>query len=433
MNNRRSFWSTLPGILTGIAAVITAIGATVGILYQTGIIGPKSFQREPSISRQVREPTKPEETAEEKRPVTYYTAKQAFARLEIYLSENNYPPLKVIWFVSPARITMYSFESKIGELLKGAVSARIFGYEDINGETYLANLNCWGEVKVEKEGISHHTRHYPAPIEPHLWILDDIDAYRTVISFGGEGKKDHFGCSLITIKVKDRGIRPIWDGQVFFMPQKEYFIAVDAQTGELYSRIADKEAEPIALTKLPYTEWNGGFDKESAIMKGKIDYYLWPRGYKSDEGWTIYNRNHLKTLLREEESKPIRSASSWMTTGILHAVLGNYVEAIDNLSEAIQKEPKNPDYLFYRGFCFLIIRDLQKASSDFHSFPQDYKERDDFLKYLKVFKGEKESDLLSHWRSIMTDVGRIPLEIWIGPHPIHSWIQKLHNVPLDKQ
>jgi hypothetical protein len=41
MNNKKSFWSTLPGILTGIAAVITAIGGTVGVLYQTGVFGSK--------------------------------------------------------------------------------------------------------------------------------------------------------------------------------------------------------------------------------------------------------------------------------------------------------------------------------------------------------------------------------------------------------
>ena len=41
MKNRKSFWSTLPGILTGIAAIITAIGGMVGVLYQTGVIGSR--------------------------------------------------------------------------------------------------------------------------------------------------------------------------------------------------------------------------------------------------------------------------------------------------------------------------------------------------------------------------------------------------------
>lgn len=41
MNDKKSFWSTLPGILTGIAAVITATGGVVAMLYQAGAIGEK--------------------------------------------------------------------------------------------------------------------------------------------------------------------------------------------------------------------------------------------------------------------------------------------------------------------------------------------------------------------------------------------------------
>jgi hypothetical protein len=41
MNDKKSFWTTLPGILTGIAAVITATGGVVATLYQVGAIGEK--------------------------------------------------------------------------------------------------------------------------------------------------------------------------------------------------------------------------------------------------------------------------------------------------------------------------------------------------------------------------------------------------------
>ncbi|MCI0563537.1 MAG: hypothetical protein MN733_34105 [Nitrososphaera sp.] len=41
MDDNKSFWTTLPGILTGLAAVITAIGGIIAILYQAGVIGPK--------------------------------------------------------------------------------------------------------------------------------------------------------------------------------------------------------------------------------------------------------------------------------------------------------------------------------------------------------------------------------------------------------
>jgi len=41
MAKTKSFWVTLPGILTGIAGVITAIGGLLLILYQINVIGPQ--------------------------------------------------------------------------------------------------------------------------------------------------------------------------------------------------------------------------------------------------------------------------------------------------------------------------------------------------------------------------------------------------------
>jgi len=42
MSEKRSFWSTMPGVLTGIAAIITAIGGLVLTLSQTGLLGDNS-------------------------------------------------------------------------------------------------------------------------------------------------------------------------------------------------------------------------------------------------------------------------------------------------------------------------------------------------------------------------------------------------------
>lgn len=41
MNDKRSFWSTIPGLLTGIAAIITAAGGLLIALSQTGYLGDK--------------------------------------------------------------------------------------------------------------------------------------------------------------------------------------------------------------------------------------------------------------------------------------------------------------------------------------------------------------------------------------------------------
>lgn len=41
MSENKSFWATFPGILTGIAGIITAVGGLLYILYQMEVIGPK--------------------------------------------------------------------------------------------------------------------------------------------------------------------------------------------------------------------------------------------------------------------------------------------------------------------------------------------------------------------------------------------------------
>jgi serine/threonine-protein kinase len=46
----KSFWQTLPGILTGVAAILTAVGAILGILFQLGVIGGSPDSTTPSGS-----------------------------------------------------------------------------------------------------------------------------------------------------------------------------------------------------------------------------------------------------------------------------------------------------------------------------------------------------------------------------------------------
>lgn len=49
----RSWWQTLPGIITALAALITAVGGVLGLLLGTGVIGgsdePTTTQQEPRI------------------------------------------------------------------------------------------------------------------------------------------------------------------------------------------------------------------------------------------------------------------------------------------------------------------------------------------------------------------------------------------------
>ena len=41
MSEKKSFWTTLPGILTGVAGIITATGGLLVVFYQIGVIGPE--------------------------------------------------------------------------------------------------------------------------------------------------------------------------------------------------------------------------------------------------------------------------------------------------------------------------------------------------------------------------------------------------------
>ena len=57
MNDKKSFWVTIPGLLTGIAAVITATGGIIATLYQVGVLGEKSQEENIILSSPI--PEKP--------------------------------------------------------------------------------------------------------------------------------------------------------------------------------------------------------------------------------------------------------------------------------------------------------------------------------------------------------------------------------------
>ena len=45
MNEKHSFWSTIPGMLTGLAAIITAIGGLLIAVSQIGLLGDTDNDR----------------------------------------------------------------------------------------------------------------------------------------------------------------------------------------------------------------------------------------------------------------------------------------------------------------------------------------------------------------------------------------------------
>lgn len=402
--------------------ILLIIGLLVlGIVAMSGCTKEEAVPL-PTPSPKVEQP--PVTPPEEKRPMTYYSAKQALGHLTLYLREHKQASPKTIWKAIPERSALYSH----GEsgALSGIVGGWVFSYEDEQEKTRSARLNCWGEVTIQEEDADF-AKIYPRAIRLGEWVLDNTDAHRVVIAYGGEGRPSNIGGWLMTVVVEGRGIRPVWAGSTWYMSDKGFLIVVDAQTGELYRPMSEKKLEPISPQERVNTEWDGGFNEESydALMSRSEHYYWWPRVYQTFEGQYVYNRKLLKEKLQEEQVKLNRDAASWFTSGILRIVLGNWEEAIDDLDEAVKLEPENEEHRYYRGLYFLCIRDLDKANSDFQTLSEDNENRSDALNYLTIFQGKKERHgLAGFMHNIPTNCGMVPWEVWIGPLSLTSWHNK---------
>jgi hypothetical protein len=82
MSKGKSFWTTVPGILTGTAAVITAVGGLLFVLYQVGVL---QTEREiEMISEPVREP-EPRQEPEPKREPEHEEQPAGFRVAEVIL------------------------------------------------------------------------------------------------------------------------------------------------------------------------------------------------------------------------------------------------------------------------------------------------------------------------------------------------------------
>jgi hypothetical protein len=91
-----SWWQTIPGILTGIAAVITALGALLAILFQQGVIGGKTLSTAPAQSPQktIPGPTPHPSGATNQRQVQvgHFVFKLLETRLEPYAADASGKP-----------------------------------------------------------------------------------------------------------------------------------------------------------------------------------------------------------------------------------------------------------------------------------------------------------------------------------------------------
>lgn len=365
---------------------------------------------------------------QKERPATYYSAKQAFARLILYLREHKQPQPESVNLASPTDETIYCDGESGGRPImpRALVSGWDFTYKDKLGKFHDASLNCWGEVTItntEEEVIKDSNM---STIPLNQFVLDNTDAYRVMLNSGADAQLQYglaaFFSGILTVKdVNGREKCLIWGSAWCMNNDPRFVVAVDARTGELYRLKGQDTFQPInPQQKTTKKEWNGGYDETSPLARLDIGYSCEPRAYwDSKIANFIYNRDLLQEELHKEKSKASRSASSWMTSGIIQCVLGRWVDAIDDLSRAIQMEPQTDSLRFYRGLILMAVRDLDNAASDFQSLPVGDKDRDRSIEYLSILQGKKSREgTAAFTHNIQTDIGRIPLQVWIGPSPL---------------
>lgn len=356
--------------------------------------------------------------AQENRPVSYYSAKQAFARLSTHLRERSSPSPKLLWQVIPELSVFYR------EQFHGMVGGWVFFYEDEQGGKHEARANCWGELVVQP-ATTDLARGLVAPVKPSDWILDNTDAHVLVLEQGGEGNGDNIGGWLMAARVEGVGIRPVWAGHSWRLRAQGGEVSVDAYTGELYPRSGRTEKESAIV------EWNGDFDPGSsgAQMSQSSYRYWWPRAYATTPlprpagvfGRLVYDRALLRRQLAAESAKTSRTASSWKTSGVLRAVLGDWLGAVDDLAQALTLAPDDDEIKYYRGLMLLVIRDFQSAVSHFKGLSSKFKQQsDDGLKNVAILKGQQKRELGAIILSMNTDVGSVPIEVWIGAAPLRA-------------
>jgi len=355
----------------------------------------------------------------EGRPVSYYSAKQAFAKLYTYLRDQQRPLPDAIWQVIPELSVFYR------EQFYGMVGGWVFFYRDQLGKEYEARLNCWGDVRIES-ATSDFAKSVPRPVQQNEWLLDNTDAHMIVLSRGGRGNNDNVGGWLMASNIEGRGLRPLWAGHTWCRPENGSEIVVDAQTGELYQQIGRVPPKQSQIV-----EWNGDFDPtSSAAEMSRSQYsYWWPRAYTTTPlprppgviGRIVYNRALLRASLQEESSRTSRNASSWRSSGVLQCVLGNWLKAIEDLDQAVQLAPHNDEFRYYRGLISMYIRDFASATSDFKGLSSQFEQQsDEGLRTLAILRGEQKRELSAIILNLQSNFGCVPLEIWIGAVPLRS-------------
>ena len=352
----------------------------------------------------------------ENRPMTAYSAKASLARLRLATKALGKPEPRAVWRIMPLATTLRG--ARDGGRIR-TIGGWVVQYEDAQGKSNAAELNCWGEVRFSNFLPSPQVRSLP-PVPLDEIVLDHADAHAMVLRRGGEALPDGPVGWLMNIEVDGRGRRPVWGGEAWTLGGAGEWVMVDAYTGEFYRPSEGDRLQPLeAGQPRLWKEWNGGFDEESPEAKaGAAEAaYWWPRAYTSKLEGCVYNRAVLRAGIGAEEDRAERDAASWMTSGYLRAALGDWAGAETDLSRAVDLRPGSDEYVEARGLVRLVARDLAGAAADFGKVGNE-KTRGERLGFVAICRAEKPSDVTTFLRAMDTNAGMLPLSVQLGGAPL---------------
>jgi hypothetical protein len=341
--------------------------------------------------------------------VSDYTAKQAYARLIRALRNQRRPMLEALWLVHPQSSYVYD----VGRNLK--VGSWTFYFKDKSGVENRADVTCQGEVQIES-GVPSSVLTGTTPMRPEAWVVDSSEALARTVSRGAAWYSTHpVGGWLVNIDIQGAGTRPVWVGNGGFMqtdsatgaPLGVVGFLVDATTGEIYG-MAGRDRPHRVLSLPPAAEPQQATGGSNS----------WQHAHKGRDGRVVYDEELLRPMLMKERARQARDASSWSKSGVIEAVLGDWLGAGDDLDRAVSMQPANSEYRYYRSVVSIAVRDFDAALSDLRELSPEFKAKaSEGARIIGMLK-DTPTEETSFVFEAKTNGETIPIEVWIGTQPL---------------
>jgi formylglycine-generating enzyme required for sulfatase activity len=409
---------------------------------------------------------------------TSLTAMQAYAALHRHLLKSSMtPPLRLIE-VTPASnrrsseayiVDAWSFfyrdESGAYTTAQVTCAGRVQLIKwDTNSKSMWADQPSpnyqWlvGDVQIVAWRPDPYTRRDIPSFLVDDWLVDNLSAQVAVLAAGGYLRNESAmsSMSLQMSKVEGRGYQLLWGtwswGQVAETP-----ILVDARTGTLLQ--ADGRSFALKLTdwRAPddYHAWylprgtvpsplfaigtravldtrSDSFVMESLdrqyqnkvlnALQIQTDFappaHIGHRWYRSGAGPFVYDNAYIRAQIVALQRHPTRTASSWFSTGVMYAAVGNWDRAINDVTQGLEMEHR-AEWRYVRAILLLAVRDFDAAEQDMRDLPRALPGVVELQQQLLQLRSCLVPSSNELYRVVSTDMGDFPLQVWFGPVPAY--------------